>query len=94
MFYATHIIEKLCFIPWLIVECVLSGIFSFLYLTTSIDLIVKNTNRAMWVAAIIGFIAVIVYAFEAILKFRRWKKGKAAQGVRIIEHAQPLTIFT
>jgi hypothetical protein len=57
-------------------------------------LAIKKANTATWIAAMLGFGAVVVYALEALAKFLRWRKGKQAQGGRIVEHAQPLTILT
>ena len=92
MLYVIHAVENARW--FLIVESIVGALFSLFYLSTAIDLLVKRKNQSTYVAAMIGFAAVVVYAIESFVKIRRWKRGKLPQGAKIVEHAQPLSVLT
>lgn len=82
-FYLFHIIEKLYFIPWVMVEMGYCALWSFFFLTASAACAAWGSVNEAWAAAsFFGFISMIIYGADAFLKFKAWRGGEIAQGER------------
>ena len=93
-FYLLHVIEKFHVIPWLMIEMVFTILWSFFYLTCSIDLAVKCANYdvpAFGAASFFGFIGTGIYGFDGFLKFKGWRGNQIAQGTRVVQQAESVT---
>lgn len=93
-FYLFHVIEKLHFIPWIMVEMGYCGAWCFFYLTASAACAAWGSHNEAWAAAsFFGFVAMIVYGVDAFFKFKAWRAGEIAQGdrVRSVQKSEPVT---
>ena len=95
LFYLLHIIEKFHVIPWMMIEMVFCILWSFFYLTCSIDLAVKCSkyanSSAFGAASFFGFVAMGIYGFDGYLKFKGWRGNQMAQGTRVVQQAESVT---
>jgi len=80
--YLLHFIEKFHVIPWLMLEFGFYLVWSFFYFTAAIAVTVKATVPALMAAGIFGFIGMLIYGADAVIKFQGWRAGKLAQGER------------
>lgn len=86
--YLLHFIEKFHVIPWLMLEFGFYALWTFFFFTSSIAVAVKSVySPAMVAAAIFGFVCMVVYGVDAIIKFMGWRAGKLAQGEKKISQA-------
>jgi len=82
--YLFHVVEKLQFIPWLMVEFGYCAAWSFFYLTAAAACAAEGGRYEGWAAAsFFGFVAMVVYGVDAFFKFKAWKGGDIAQGERV-----------
>jgi len=82
--YLFHVIEKLHFIPWLMVEFGYCSAWSFFYFTAAAACAADGGRYEAWAAAaFFGFVASVVYGVDGFFKFKAWKGGDIAQGERI-----------
>jgi len=83
LLFLFHIIEKLHFIPWLLAETVYCAIWTFIYFTAATAVSSMSNYEGVFIAAaVFGYIAMLVYGFDAYLKYISWKAGELAQGNR------------
>ena len=81
VFYLFHIVEKFSKIPWLKVEFIFCAIWTAFYLlAASLAADYAKVDEAFGAAAFFGFCAMVVYGYDAWLKFRAVKSGALAQG--------------
>lgn len=93
-FYLFHVIEKLYFIPWIMVEMGYCGLWCFFLMTASAACAAYGSVNEAWAAAsFFGFIAMIVYGADAFFKFKAWRAGEIAQGERVrnVQKSEPVT---
>ncbi len=70
----------------LLIEFVYCALWSFFFLTTSIDTASRaHHNSALGAASFFGFAATVAYAADAFLKFRGFRAGQLAQGERMVQ---------
>lgn len=81
--YLFHIIEKFYKIPWLKVEFIFCGVIALLYLIAA-ALAAAVYLEAYAAAAFFGFCAMVVYGYDAFLKYKGLQSGELAQGERVI----------
>lgn len=90
--YLFHFIEKFHVIPWAVIELGFCGLWSFFYLTTSIDNAVNaakfKQTSALSALAFFGFVACGVYAADAFLKYKCWRSGQFVQGERSVQQSE------
>jgi len=80
-----HLIEKLHFMPWLLVELVYCGIWTFLYFTAATAAAsMGHFEDPFAAAAFFGYAAMLFYGFDTYLKYISWKAGDIAQGERVV----------
>lgn len=84
VFYVFHVVEKFFRIPWLKIEFGFYAIWTLLYLIASI-LAVTFNSAAYTAAGFFGFLAMIVYGYDAFLKYGLIRAGAIAQGSRMVE---------
>nr|XP_026490560.1 CKLF-like MARVEL transmembrane domain-containing protein 4 [Vanessa tameamea] len=77
--YLFHVVEKYHNFMWLKVEMIACGIISFLYLIAS-TIVVAFGSAAYSAAGFFGYLAMVLYGFDAFLKGRAIKAGELAQG--------------
>ncbi|CAD0196480.1 unnamed protein product [Chrysodeixis includens] len=82
-FYLFHILEKFYKIPWLKIEFIFCALWSCLYLLASILATTVHDNPHS-AAAFFGFVATLVYAADAYLKYTAVRAGGLAQGSRVV----------
>jgi len=80
-FYAFHIIEKLYFVQWLLGEFAFCLIWCLFFAVSSLLMLLAGGVQT--IAAIFGFIACGIYAYEAKNNYERYSRGEIAQGERI-----------
>nr|CAH7728406.1 unnamed protein product [Callosobruchus chinensis] len=83
LLYLFHVIEKLYKIPWLKIEFVFDAIWVILYLIAA-SLAVSFGPEAYIAAGFFGFCAMVMYGFDAFLKFNANQRGELAQGEKVI----------
>lgn len=81
IFYMFHVVEKFFKIPWLKIELGFYALWTVLYLLASILAVTFNSS-AYIVAGFFGFLAMIVYGYDAWVKYQLVRAGAIAQGVR------------
>ncbi|XP_044742388.1 CKLF-like MARVEL transmembrane domain-containing protein 7 [Chrysoperla carnea] len=82
-FYLFHVIEKFFKIPWLKLEFFYCTIWTLLYLIAAI-FAASFGSDAYVAAAFFGFCAMVVYGYDAWLKWQGVQAGELAQGERVI----------
>lgn len=83
--YLFHIVEKFYRIPWLKIEFVFCALWTFFYLiAASLVAAQSYVSEANIVAGIFGFIAMVLYGYDAFLKFQGIRGGAIAQGERTV----------
>ena len=69
--------EKFLAIPWIEIETIFPILWSFFYLTCSIDLAVKGAKyangHAFGAASFFSFVAMVIYGLDGFLSFRNYK---------------------
>lgn len=81
--YTFHVVEKFFMIPWLKVELIFCALWAFLYLIAStLSAALTGSSAAVGCAAFFGFCAMVVYGYDAFLKFEGVRSGQIAQGER------------
>ncbi|KAK1120324.1 hypothetical protein K0M31_012308 [Melipona bicolor] len=81
VFYMFHIIEKFSKIPWLKIEFIFCGLWTIFYvLAASLTAGHATYIEAFGAAAFFGFCAMVVYGYDAWLKFHASRSGVLAQG--------------
>lgn len=92
VFYLFHIVEKFYRIPWLKIEFVFCAIWTFFYiLAASLVADLSYLSEGNTVAAIFGFIAMVLYGYDAFIKFMAIRSGEIAQGERVVNKSQSTT---
>ncbi|CAG7786445.1 unnamed protein product [Allacma fusca] len=92
VFFLYHIIEKLYFIPWLLVEWVYCALWTFFYFTAATACAsYGGYDSAFAAAAFFGYVAMLLYGFDAYLKYISWRAGEIAQGDRIVNKTTTTT---
>lgn len=86
IFYTFHVVEKFFRIPWLKIELGFYGIWVLMYLIASCLAVTFGTG-AYTAAGFFGFLAMIIYAYDAFLKYQLVRAGAIAQGSRMVEQA-------
>jgi hypothetical protein len=86
VFYIFHVVEKFFRIPWLKIELGFYVLWMILYLIASCLAVTFNVT-AYTVAGFFGFLAMIVYGYDAWLKYQLVKTGGIAQGNRIVQQS-------
>ncbi|KOC69815.1 CKLF-like MARVEL transmembrane domain-containing protein 4 [Habropoda laboriosa] len=81
VFYLFHIVEKFSKIPWLKIEFIFCTIWTAFYLLAA-SLAADHARylEAFGVAAFFGFCAMVVYGYDAWIKFHAARSGALAQG--------------
>ncbi|XP_042908382.1 CKLF-like MARVEL transmembrane domain-containing protein 7 [Parasteatoda tepidariorum] len=83
VFYFFHIIEKLKFVPWLAIELLYAATWTLFYMIAALVVAVKGGRDDAWAAAgFFGFAGAILYAADCYTKYKYWKDGIPAQGVK------------
>lgn len=81
--YLFHIVEKFYKIPWLKIELGFCALWTVFYLIAATLVAGLTTySLAMGVAAFFGFCAMVVYGYDAFLKYQGVTSGEIAQGER------------
>lgn len=81
--YTYHVVERFQSLPWLATEMVYAALWMlFFFIAASVSAIHGNEDPAWVAAAVIGFVAMCVYAYEAIQKYCKWRRGDVPQGER------------
>ncbi|KAI9555101.1 hypothetical protein GHT06_017616 [Daphnia sinensis] len=94
-FYLFHVIEKLYFIPWIMLEMGYCGLWCFFMLTASAACAAQGSLFEAWAAAsFFGFLAMIIYGVDAFFKFKAWRAGDIAQGERVRSVQKSETVGT
>uniref|UniRef100_A0A1B6KCF7 MARVEL domain-containing protein n=1 Tax=Graphocephala atropunctata TaxID=36148 RepID=A0A1B6KCF7_9HEMI len=82
-FYLFHVIEKFYKIPWLKIELGFCALWTVFYLIASTMVAgLTSISAALGVAAFFGFCAMVVYGYDAWLKYQGVMSGQLAQGER------------
>jgi len=85
LMYLFHAMEKFHVIPWLMIEFGFSALWTFFYFSAALAAAVEGPHSgALGAAAFFGFVGMLIYGFDAIIKFRGWRSGQLAQGERKI----------
>ncbi|GAB6027916.1 hypothetical protein CHUAL_002131 [Chamberlinius hualienensis] len=84
VFYLFHLIERLHFLPWMLLEFIYNTVWTVFYLIAAAIVASLGQIEAFAAAAFFGFCAMIAYGYDAFLKFRGWRNGDLAQGERAI----------
>lgn len=83
--YLFHVVEKFFKIPWLKIEFIFCAIWTVFYLlAASLAADYARYSEAFGVAAFFGFCAMVIYGYDAWLKFNGVRSGALAQGERQI----------
>jgi len=83
IFYFFHLIERLHFLPWMLMEFIFCTVWTVFYLIAACLVAAwGGYTEAYGAAAFFGFCAMIAYGFDAYLKFMGWRLGELAQGER------------
>ncbi|XP_038208566.1 proteolipid protein 2-like [Zerene cesonia] len=90
LFYTFHIIEKYHNVKWLHIEMIGCGVVSFLYLIGS-TIVVAFGSAAYSAAGFFGYLAMVLYGYEAFAKFQAIKSGELAQGSRVVTKQMHVT---
>ncbi|CAG0915613.1 unnamed protein product [Notodromas monacha] len=84
VFYLFHIVEKFYTIKWLLIEFLYNALWSFFYMTAAAACASQGGRVAAWAAAaFFGFIAMMVYGFDAFLKFKGYRSGELPQETKL-----------
>ncbi|XP_050361615.1 CKLF-like MARVEL transmembrane domain-containing protein 4 [Nymphalis io] len=81
--YLLHVVEKYHNFMWLKVEMIACGILSFMYLIAS-TIVVAFGSAAYSAAGFFGYLAMVLYGFDAFLKGRAIQAGELAQGSLVV----------
>ena len=84
IFYIFHVVEKFFRIPWLKIEFGFYALWTLLYLIASCLAVFFGTS-AYTAAGFFGFLAMVVYGYDAFLKYGLIRAGAIAQGNRTVE---------
>ncbi|XP_006613089.1 plasmolipin-like [Apis dorsata] len=92
VFYLFHIVEKFSKIPWLKIEFLFCIIWTAFYLlAASLAVDYAKYIEAYGVAAFFGYCAMVVYGYDAWLKFQAIKNGALAQGQHTPKQVSTMT---
>ncbi|CAK1550839.1 unnamed protein product [Leptosia nina] len=83
LLYIFHLIEKYHNVKWLQIEMIGCAIVTFLYLIAS-TIVVAFGSAAYSAGGFFGYLAMVVYGYEAFTKFQAIKRGDLAQGSRVV----------
>lgn len=83
LLYLIHFVEKYHNFMWLKVEMLGCGVVTFLYLIAS-TIVVAFGSAAYSAAGFFGYLAMVLYGFDAFLKARAIQSGELAQGSFVI----------
>ncbi|CAH2065735.1 unnamed protein product, partial [Iphiclides podalirius] len=83
LLYLFHVVEKYHKLKWLKIEMVACGAIAFLYLIAS-TIVVAFGSAAYSAAGFFGYLAMVLYGFDAFAKGRAWRGGEPAQGNRVV----------
>lgn len=83
LFYVFHVVERYKRLPWLVVEMTYAAVWFVLFFIASTVAATRVRADPPWgAAAFFGFVAMVVFAVEAFMKWRIWNKDQLAQGTR------------
>jgi len=81
--YLFHAMEKFHVIPWLMIEFGFCALWTFFYFSAALAAAVEAPNSApLGAASFFGFLGMLLYGYDALLKFKGWRGGHLAQGER------------
>jgi len=81
--YLVHAMEKFHVIPWLMIEFGFCALWTFFFFAAALAAAVEGPHSAqLGAASFFGFVSMVVYGLDAVLKFRGWRAGQLAQGER------------
>lgn len=85
--YIFHVLEKFYKVPWLQIELVFDAVWALLYLIAAT---LAATFPSNWyaAAAVFGYCAMIIYAYDAFKKYQHYRAGGITQGNRTISVQQ------
>ncbi|KAI8427337.1 hypothetical protein MSG28_001916 [Choristoneura fumiferana] len=92
--YLFHLVEKFYKIPWLKIELVFCGLWTFFYLIASSLVVAWSVISAFAAAAFFGYAAMLAYLIDAYLKYRAVQDGGLAQGTRVVSRQTAATVTT
>ncbi|CAH0726390.1 unnamed protein product, partial [Brenthis ino] len=90
MMYLFHVVEKYHNFMWLKVEMIACGVLAFLNLISS-TIVVAFGSAGYSAAGFFGYLAMVLYGFDAFLKARAMQAGELAQGSRVINKQTHVT---
>ncbi|CAK9295158.1 unnamed protein product [Gordionus sp. m RMFG-2023] len=84
IFYVLQIVamgRPLSNLPWFLIEFIFCATWAFFFLIASLVLAIRSSkypccSGALAAAAFFGFVAMILYGYDAFLKMRMWKAGE------------------
>lgn len=92
VFYIFHIIERLTWIPWLIGEGGFAALWSaFFFIAACVAASYGRQDPGWGAAAFFGFVGMIIFGYEAYVKYIKWKSGDAAQGEKAPSNVETST---
>ncbi|KAG8177356.1 hypothetical protein JTE90_028352 [Oedothorax gibbosus] len=75
--YIFHIIERLHWIPWLLGELIFCSLWAVFFFIAACIVVAKSSQDAGWgAAAFFGYVAMVLYGYEAFTKFQKWRAGE------------------
>ncbi|VVC89206.1 unnamed protein product [Leptidea sinapis] len=83
LLYIFHVIEKYHNVKWLHIEMIGCGVLTFMYLIAS-TIVVAFGSAAYSAGGFFGYLAMVLYGFEAFFKLQCIQRGELAQGSHII----------
>jgi len=93
LLFLFHLIEKLHFLPWLLIELVYCAIWTFFYFTAATAAAsMGHIEDPFAAAAFFGYTGMLLYGFDTYLKYISWKAGEIAQGGRVENKSATSTV--
>ncbi|KFM59091.1 CKLF-like MARVEL transmembrane domain-containing protein 4, partial [Stegodyphus mimosarum] len=81
--YLFHFVERLHWLPWLLVETAYNGTWAvFFFIASCVSAANASTDPGWGAAAFFGFGNMFIFGFDTYLKFKAWRGGEIAQGER------------
>lgn len=85
VFYLFHLIERLHMLPWMLIEFIYCVVWCVFFLIAgSVAASKAAYSEGFGAASFFGYCGMVVYGYDAFLKFRGWRAGEIAQGERIV----------
>lgn len=84
-----HVVEKLQRLPWLAAEMGFAAVWSFFFFIAASVSAVHGKDDPAWIAAaVIGFVVMCIYGYEAFQKYEKWH-SVVPQGERQVANVGP-----